>query len=428
MLKALLSYLCLITASTFAADATATAATAINSLGVDLLAKTTKPDENALLSPYSIQSALAMTYAGADGVTRDEMARVLHFPKDDAKMHSSFSALSETLKDMVTRSTKYTERNKEQGDDRVRTTLEVANCLYGQSGYEFRPAFLDIARTNYSAPLEMMDFEKNSAAELKRINEWVETQTHQRIRNLIPDGGINGQTCLVLVNAIYFKASWADEFLERKTKPLPFSLANGTTVTVPTMEKSAAFFYEKREGYSVVGLPYFYLHLLSAGAEPPKRDNRLQFLILLPDTTNGLPALEKKLNAGLLASCAKIQRQEISLYLPKFKLEPPTLPLAKSLQKLGMKSAFDIPGGTANFNRMSPSRKNDRLFISEVFHKTFLKLDEGGTEAASATGISMTKGGAHRTVEVRVDRPFLFAIQHRESGASLFLGRMVDPR
>ena len=369
-----------------------------------------------------------MTYAGADGLTRDEMARVLHFPKDEAEMNSSFSALSETLKDIATKSAKYAESNKEKGYDGTPTTLTVANRLFGQSGYEFRPAFLDVAKSIYSAPFEAMDFKQNSATGLKRINEWVETQTHQRIRDLIPDGGIDSQTCLVLVNAIYFKAAWAEEFLELKTEPLPFHLANGTTVSVPTMNKSASFFYEKREGYSVVGLPYHYLYLSSSETERPQRDDRLQFLILLPDTANGLPALEKKLNARLLTSCAKLQSQEVNLYLPKFKLEPPTLPLGKSLQKLGMTSAFDIPGGTANFNRMAPRRKSDRLFISEVFHKTYLNLDEGGTEAASASGVSMPKGGSHPTVEVRVDRPFLFAIQHRESGACLFLGRMVDPR
>lgn len=428
MLKVLLSCLCLITLPTFAADATTTAANAINSLGVDLLAKATKPGENALLSPYSIQTALAMTYAGADGVTRDEMARVLHFPKDETEMHSSFSTLSETLKDIATKSTKYVERNKEQGNNRTPITLRVANRLFGQSGYEFRTAFLDLAKSNYSAPFETIDFEKNSAAELKRINEWVETQTHQRIRNLIPDGGISEQTRLVLVNAIFFKASWAQEFLEYTTKPLPFQLANGTSMTVSTMNKNAYFFYDKREGYSVVGLPYDDLYRLSSGLERPQRDDRLQFLILLPDTANGLPALEKKLNAGLLASCAKLQPQKFNLYLPKFRLESPTLSLGKSLQKLGMTSAFNVPSGTANFNRMSPRRKNDNLFISDVFHKTFLNLDEGGTEAAAATAVSMPKGGSHPTVEVRIDRPFLFAIQHRESGACLFLGRMTDPR
>jgi serpin B len=155
-------------------------------------------------------------------------------------------------------------------------------------------------------------------------------------------------------------------------------------------------------------------------------------LILLPDATNSLAALEKKLTPTLLGECARLKSAEVILQLPKFKLEPPTIPLTRELQSLGMKSAFDQPPGSANFDRMVARQNGNALAISDVFHKTFLSLDEKGTEAAAATAVTMSLTGMPlekpKPIEVKVDRPFLFAIQHRPSGACLFMGRLTDPR
>jgi serpin B len=146
----------------------------------------------------------------------------------------------------------------------------------------------------------------------------------------------------------------------------------------------------------------------------------------------GLANLEKGLTARDLADCARLNSLEVILHLPKFKLEPPAMALGRELRTLGMKTAFDQPRGSANFDRIAPRRPDDYLCISEVFHKTFLSLDEKGTEAAAATAVAMVTASAVREkpkpIEVRVDRPFLFAIQHRASGACLFLGRLSDPR
>jgi serpin B len=153
---------------------------------------------------------------------------------------------------------------------------------------------------------------------------------------------------------------------------------------------------------------------------------------LLPDEVNGLPALESKLGAGMLTECAKLERREIDLSLPKFKLEPPTIALGQQLRALGMKSAFDEPPGSANFNGIAPRKANDYLAISQVFHKTFIAVDEKGTEAAAATAVTMMATSAMREqpkpIEVKVDHPFFYAIQHVPSGACLFVGRVVDPR
>jgi serpin B len=185
------------------------------------------------------------------------------------------------------------------------------------------------------------------------------------------------------------------------------------------MRKQFSLPYAKHDGFTAVALPY-------AGRD-------LQFLILLPDAPDGLAALEKELTPELLAGCATMNSQLVSLELPKLKFQPPTLSLGGALQALGLKTAFDQPRGSANFDRMAPRKPNDYLFIGEVFHKTFLALDEEGTEAAAATAVAMVAGlGIFSTppqpIVVKVDHPFLFAIQHREGGACLFLGRVTDPR
>jgi serpin B len=223
----------------------------------------------------------------------------------------------------------------------------------------------------------------------------------------------------VLVNAIYLKAPWETKFDERATQPRTFHLAGGTEVQVPTMALKDSFGYAQHDGYRVVVLPY-------VGTE-------LQFVILLPDHPTGLAALEAGLKPETVADAAATPPKKVILFLPKFKLEPPALSLTKAMLALGMKSAFDVPPGSANFDRMAPRRPDDYLYISDIFHQTFLKLDESGTEAAAATAVAMARALAimaptEPPVEVHVDHPFLFAIQHRPSGACLFLGHVTDPR
>ena len=223
----------------------------------------------------------------------------------------------------------------------------------------------------------------------------------------------------MLVNAIYMKAPWADPFTVSATRPEPFHTADGNTKDVPTMRKTGRFGYAHQDDFSVVTLPY------AGGA--------IQFLILLPDQNDGLERLEKRLTPALLNDAGNARPAELELHLPKFKMQPPLFRLGAALKELGMKSAFDVPEGSANFDRMAPRKPNDYLYISEVFHKTFLDLDEKGTEAAAATAVSMARATSApvekpKPIEVRVDHPFLFAIQHRPSGACLFLGRMLDPK
>ena len=402
-----------------ATNSSAGAASAINSIGIDLLHETGGAGANALLSPYSIETALAMTYAGADGKTREEMARVLHLNGDGAQVAESFAALQRQLDDVVKKSEQAAEAMKKYGQTNEPMALNVANRLFGQEGYDFRPAFLNLLKTNFNAPLEAMDFVKNSAAAAKTINDWVAQKTQDRIQNLVPPGALNALTRLVVVNALYLKASWAEPFSERATEPLPFHVRGGDTTNVPTMSLQKTFGYAKADGVTIVSVPY--------------KGGELQFLIILPDDVKGLAKVEAGLTADQLAGWASLANQSVKLLLPKFKMQPPTLPLGEALQKLGMKTAFDIPPGSADFDRMAPRRPpNDYLFISKVLHKTFISVDEKGTEAAAATAVVMITNSAVmrplEPVEVKVDHPFIFAIQHRASRACLFLGRVVDPR
>ena len=406
-------------AATAAASDGNPAVIAINTLGLELLGKSAPPEANALLSPYSIQSALAMTYAGSDGQTRAEMAKVLHFPENAPELDKGFKTLQQSLDEIAKTTAARAARSKEDGGPGDPVTLTVANRLFGQKGCPFRAPFLALVKDGYGAPLEELDFIKNASGATRVINIWVEAQTRQRIRDLIPPDALTQDTRLVLANAIYLKAPWAEEFSTQLTKPRPFHVRGGSQKNVPTMTRQAHFGYGKQaEGFTAVTLPY------SGGG--------LQLLILLPDDVNGLSALEARLTPAVLARCANLPTVEVVLDLPKFKIEPPVMRLSRELIALGAKTAFDIPKGSANFDRMAPRLPDKYLYISEVFHKTFLSLDEKGTEAAAATAVVMMEATAVREprepVRVNVDHPFIFAIQHRASGACLFLGRVTDPR
>jgi len=395
------------------------AATATNQLAVDLHRQLATGNDNLCVSPYSIESALAMTFAGADGETRSEMARVLHFPTDASSVPASFASLQHSLEEMSAKTAELVKQSKKFGGPSEPIMLSIANRLFAQKGYDFRESFLTLMKQNFGAAFELIDFVHDATEATQHINKWVADQTHDRIRDLIPAGALDETTRLVLANALYLKASWADPFSEQATRPEPFHVHGSAPVDVPMMQKRDKHFgYAKREGYTAVSLPY-------AGYD-------LQFLVLLPDDLNGLRALESQLTSEMLAKCAKLDTREVDLHLPKFKIEPPTIVLAEKFEALGMKTAFNKPAGSANFDQMAPRKPNDYLYISQVFHKTFIAVDEKGTEAAAATAVAMMAGTAliqrPPPVEVKIDRPFIYAIQHVPTGICLFLGRVTDPR
>src|SRR5438132_177805 len=409
----------LIVAMSYGATGYDLAATATNKLAVDLHRQLATGNENLCVSPYSIESALAMTFAGADGETRTEMARVLHFPSDASAVSASFASLQHSLEEMSVKTAELVKESKRFGGPSEPITLSVANRLFAQKGYDFREPFLALVKQNFGAAFELLDFVRDSSRATQHINKWVADQTRDRIRDLIPSGALDETTRLVLANVLYLKAPWADPFSEKATRPEPFHVHGSAPVDVPMMQKRDKHFgYAKGEGYTAVSLPY-------AGYD-------LQFIVLLPDDVNGLRALESQLTSQMLAKCAKLETREVDLHMPKFKIEPPTIVLAEKLEVLGMKTAFNKPAGSANFDRMAPRKPNDYLYISQVFHKTFIAVDEKGTEAAAATAVAMMAGTAliqrPPPVEVKIDRPFIYALQQVPTSVCLFLGRVTDPR
>lgn len=410
----LLSFASLVSAAT-----PETAALAVNALGLDLHRQMPKTG-NLCLSPYSIQSALGMTYLGASGATQKEMARVLHFPKDKEALGESFAALNAALAEAQENSAKQVAQSKKHGGPSEPLKLHVANRIFGQEGHEFRQPFLSGVKDHFGAPMELMNFIKNHDKARRGINGWVEKQTRKRIVGLIPQGALSADTRLVLANALYFKAAWAAGFSADATTAKPFHVSGArSTVEVSTMSREMRMRHLHGRGFQAVTLPY-------AGHD-------LHFLLIVPDEINGVAGVEGKLTPETLLACAKAEYREVILHLPKFKITPPTVPLGAVLQKMGMTTAFDKPHGSADFDAMAPKKPDDYLCISEVFHKTFLELDEKGTEAAAATAVATVMVMAlapppPKPVELKADRPFLFAIQHAKSGACLFLGRVSDPR
>src|SRR6266478_2356049 len=275
------------------------AAKATNELAVDLHRQLATGDENLCISPYSIESALAMTFAGADGETRTEMARVLHLT-NDSTVPASFAALQHSLQEMSAKTAELVKQSKKFGGPSEPITLNIANRLFAQKGYAFREAYLSLVKQNFGGAFEPLDFIANPAAATQHINKWVTDQTRERIRDLIPGGALDKTTRLVLANALYLKAPWASEFSENATQPKPFHVRGGTPVNIPTMHKTDKHFgYAKREGFTAVSLPYV--------------GNELQFLLLLPDDINDLRALESKLTGDTLAACARLDTHDVDL-------------------------------------------------------------------------------------------------------------------
>lgn len=395
-------------------------AAAVNRLGLQLLARLGPARENAVLSPYSIQAAFALAYAGADGATRDEMRQVLGYPESDADLALGLPALQRRLEGLVTNSVERVAEQRKYGVSQEPLTLTIANRLFGQGGYPFRPAFLSLTREAFGAPFETLDFRRFPDRARRHINDWVADRTRQRIRDLIPANGVDRETRLVLVNALHFKSGWAEPFSARETQPRPFHARGGEPVEVATLHRRGTYRFVQQAGHAAVFLPF---------ATP-----ELECVILRPDARDGLGPVEAGLPADTWRELgAAAVPRDLLLELPRFKLEPPTVRLGAALRQLGLRRPFNEPVGAADFGRMAPRRPDDYLYLSEAFHQAFVAVDEEGAEAAAATAVAMVRATALPVqrpppLEFKVDRPFLFAIQHRPTGTCLFLGRVTDPR
>jgi serpin B len=391
----------------------ALAASATNEFGLDLYRRLAPADQNFCISPYSLETALVMAFAGADGATRKEMMEVLHLPADEDKLHSSFHALRYQLREAEKYTAKIAPMKKMFFWRDAPITLTVANQLFVQKGADFREPFLNILKERHAARPETVDFSSDATRSVRRINAWIADRTHQRLRDVIPAGALNADTRLVIANAFYLKAQWETPFEVDATELLPFYVRGGETANVPTMKALLQLSgYSKHDGFVALSVPYY--------------EMELRFLSLIPDDLQGLQKLEAGITPAILAEQFEIETEKVELFLPKFKFEPATLRLGSTLRDLGMTTAFKPGAAGANFDRMAPP--GNRLYLSEVFHKTLIAVNEKGTEAAVATAASGFLGVPPEPVTVRVDRPFFYAIQHLPSRTCLFVGHITDPR
>jgi len=353
---------------------------------------------NLFYSPYSISLALAMTYAGARGETAQQMVNTLHFMLSQDRLHPAFNSLDIEL----------SERGQDaQGRDGEGFRLNIVNAIWGQRDYNFLPPFLDVLAENYGAGLRILDFVKEPEKSRVTINEWVSDQTEDRIEDLIPQGTIDALTRLVLTNAIYFNAAWQYPFNEDTTSNGDFHLLDGDKTTVPMMRQTEAFGYAEGEGYQAVELRY-------DGGE-------LSMVILLPEAGQ-FSSFEASLTSHQVSGIIQsLENRQVHLLMPRFEFDS-DFSLKKLLLTMGMPAAFSV---SADFSGMTGNRD---LFIDEVLHKAFVSVDETGTEAAAATAVIMKLTSIPgEPFEVTVDRPFIFLIHDIETGAILFVGRVVDP-
>jgi serpin B len=365
---------------------------------LDLYAQLRGESGNLFFSPYSISTALAMTYAGARGNTETQMSRVLHFKKGDAQLHSSFGELQRQLNDA-----------QKQGD----IQLDIANVLWAQKDKSFLPAFLKIAQDDYQANVNQADFKTNAASATDEINRWVAQKTKDKIQGILASDSLNEYTRLVLVNAIYFKGSWANIFMKENTSVQPFHLSTNRQVDACLMHNTADFRYAGNDDLQIVELPY--------------RGLELSMVILLPRQIGAFGQLEQKLSPAFLVSqIAQMKEQAVEIFLPKFKLAS-GFHLENTLTKMGMSDAF---GGRADFSGLNGARD---LYISAVLHKAWAEVNEEGTEAAADTTVAATATGLDENPPppppvFRADHPFVFLIRDTRSGSILFIGRLADPQ
>lgn len=364
--------------------------------GCELYGELKSEAGNLFLSPFSISTALSMAAAGAKGKTFEEMEKVLHLPKDAP---AGFGVILKSVNDA-------------DADPKKRGyTLSTANALWAQTGYPWKPEYKKLVANDFGAGLFDVNFKGDAETARSTINTWVEKETREKIKNLLPMGSVTGLTRLVLTNAIYFKGDWEIQFKKDQTKPAPFILADGKKAEAPLMFRVGGYSYGETEGYQVLDMPYV--------------GKRVSMTVILPKKPDGLSAVEKELTGDKLADVLKGLRyeKEVHVHLPKFKVEK-SFTLNKPLQALGMKAAF----GAADFSGMHNGGED--LSISAVLHKAFVDVNEEGTEAAAATGVvigTTSVAPPPKPRYFRADHPFLYMIRDHKTGSVLFLGRLSEP-
>ncbi len=365
---------------------------------------------NLFFSPYSISTALAMTYAGAKGQTAEQMAMTLRCPTMPEVLHKLALTGEPLTQEQFAQAFGRIIKDLNSRGGKSKYELRVANALWGQKGFEFLRAFTQTVEDQYGGKLQELDFVKAVEKARRTINSWVEKKTNDKIKDLLSAGDLDAATRLVLTNAIYFKGNWASQFKKSQTQDEPFTLLNGTEVQAPMMNQKTKFGYAETDTLQVLEMPY-------VGEE-------LSMVVLLPRKTDGIGELEKDLTGENLAQwLQEAHKREVIVTMPKFKMTS-KFSMASVLRSMGMTDAFTA---RADFSGMTGRRD---LFISAVIHQAYVDVNEEGTEAAAATAVTMklTAVLPDQTPVFRADHPFLFLIRDKTSGSILFLGRVMNPK
>lgn len=345
-------------------------------------------NENAMLSPLSVGMALAMTNTGAIGETRNAIEKALKFDGfDAAAINAYYQKLAADLPQLD-----------------PRTTLDIANSIWYRQGFDVLPDFLDVNREFYKAEVNALDFADPGAPGV--INDWVSSKTKKKIPTII-EGGIPGDMMMYLINAVYFKGAWEQRFDKKQTEKGTFTRANGTTLQTDFMHVKHTFNVAATEAVEAIELPY--------------GDKKFSMVVLKPRDGIDLAQLSEKLKETDLWTtlASSFYSRETQLALPKFKFSYENK-LNDELADMGMGIAF-TPG--ADFSGISAAP----LAISEVKHKSFIELNEEGTEAAAVTSVGVVMTSLPQVYTFNADRPFLFAIREMNTGLILFIGQVNDP-
>jgi len=363
---------------------------------VDIYTRLANSSGNLFFSPWSIRTALGMAYAGARTHTAQQMAEALHDSLGEVRLHPAASQLEKELRAVG-------------GKNAPRAELVTAHAVWVARGMRLERDFTHTLSVDYATKPREIDFRDGREAS-EVINAWVEKQTRARIRDLIPPNALGLATRIVLCDAIYFRGAWRDSFFYQRTIDRSFRLPDGSSATVPFMHARHTLRYAQNESLQVLELPY--------------RCDKLAMLVILPRDADGLGAVERQLDPESLATWdSRMEGVEALVTLPKFRIER-EFSLVGPLAAMGMGDAFTERADFSGIARERP------LFISGVYHKAFVAVDEKGTEAAAATAIPTlgTVPLSELPVMFTADHPFLFLIRDRPSGAILFMGRLADPR
>lgn len=367
-----------------------------NAFAFDLYQKVAEKEQgNIFFSPFSISTALAMTYAGAVGQTATEMQKTLRFGPNEPEFHFAYGdylgLLNENAKGHI--------------------TLNIANRLWAEKHYNLSPEYKKLNKRAYNSPVEKIDFMNQPEESRNTINAWVEEKTEERIKDLLSSGSVNVDTRLVITNAIYFKGDWLYQFKKKNTKDKKFYLADGEKIKVPFMHYRGALSYWYQTDYQLIKLPY--------------KGSKQSMVVALPNEGVSVTDVEKQVKSSSFSHLSESYKPQVELALPKFNMTQP-LALGITLQQMGMPTAFS---NRADFSQMTGTTNN--LAISDVFHKAFIQVDEEGTEAAAATAVvvvlTSTNAPEPKPIQFTVNRPFLFYIIDDETQSILFMGRIMKP-